>query len=202
MTEIISVIGSVGHGKTFLSTCFALNARANDRKVFANYHIKGINCMKLGQPYEPNHYYISSPDQLSTIEFPRNSLVVLDEAYTWCDARLSMGVKGKKEDMIKFTHVLLQSRKKHFETLHTEQIFKTVDNRLQQLTTVLIIPRPIASLKLETGELVNCAFIAEIYECFQGKPIRLMHKLKFPYPLWNKVRAMYDTDESVEVAAN
>jgi len=116
---IWGIVGNLGYGKTLLATIIAVKAAEAGAPVYANYHIKGVK-------------YITG-DEFLQITARGSSLVVLDEAYTWLESR-----RAASQVNVEFSRLILQSRKKHIDIVHTAQLPSTIDLRLRNVTSVLI----------------------------------------------------------------
>lgn len=121
VTEFIGVFGDVGSGKTLFTTYLAYKLH-NERKIYSNYHIYLDNC-----------FLIKSPSDLLKIGRDENALVILDEAYTWLEARVSASKINRL-----MSYLIFQSRKRNFDVVFTAQIFTTIDVRLRKLVDVIV----------------------------------------------------------------
>ena len=84
---LIHFTGDVGSGKTLFCTQVALHDK---RQIYSNYNIKLPN------------YHDLKPEMLSILT--ESTLVIIDEAYTWLESRLS----GRNINLY-LTYILFQS---------------------------------------------------------------------------------------------
>ena len=228
MGDTTALFGNTGEGKTFTLTLLALMAKANGRSVFLNNHVVGINCpaiirggrpedynKKFGGLNDPNRvtkdyylkygqYYLPDPEVLimktRTYSFPRNSLVCIDEAYAWgLDARESMGgATESKKSRLALTHAILQSRKSHFNISHTEQLIKSIDNRLRFLTEIYVLMEGI-SYRYIDGERVNVEFKLSPFQNLGVWGFKQLPPLFIREPIFWALNSCYDTYEQITI---
>ena len=113
---LISAIGDVGSGKTLLATYLASK---DERPIYSNYKIKLPN------------YHDLKPEILSVIN--TSSLIIIDEAYTWLESRLS----GRDINLYS-SYILFQSRKRGLDIILTDQLDITIDVRYRMMTNFLV----------------------------------------------------------------
>jgi hypothetical protein len=114
---LVIIYGDIGMGKTLLATIMAL---CDDRPVLCNYK---IDC---------DRYKGLEPQDLNAVNKP--TLVVIDEAYAWLDARLS----GK--DINRYlSYILFQSRKRQIDFILTAQLLSTIDLRFKGMADVYVL---------------------------------------------------------------
>lgn len=209
MGDTIAFFGNTGEGKTFLAYLTALIEKARGRPVYMNFHAQGINCTKIlrGRPpseYPPSRYYLSGPDQLINMTrystFERNSLVILDEAYAWgLDARETMaGDTASRKGRLALTHSILQSRKAHYQIEHTEQLVRSVDNRLRFLTEIYVMMKSV-SYRIIDGEKINTEFMLMplLNQGIWG--IKPLPRLYIREPVFWYFNRFYDTYEQISL---
>ena len=206
----------------------ALMARANGRPTFLNCHVAGINCPNIirgGRPEEYNQkfgglndpnrvtkqyhemygqYYVPDPEVLIMKTrrnlFPRNSLVCIDEAYAWgLDARETMtGASESRKSRLALTHAILQSRKAHFNIQHTEQLIKSIDNRLRFLTEIYVLMEGI-SYRYIDGERVNVEFKLSPFQNLGVWGFKQLPPLFIREPIFWALNSCYDTYEQITI---
>ena len=110
------IIGNVRQGKTLLATILALKSK---KPIYANYKIYSDKWRPL---------------QLQDLfDIPDNSIIVLDEAYTWIESRSSM------RDVNKYvSYLLTQAGKRDLDIITTAQIYKSIDVRFRLLANLII----------------------------------------------------------------
>ena len=116
---IIIITGRTGTGKTLLATYLASKS---EKRVLANYQLN------IPQA-EPD---LIRPQDLSALEQP--TLVILDEAYTWLEARTSGRLVNRYISYI----AAFQQRKRAVDTILTVQLFDTVDKRFREMADTVI----------------------------------------------------------------
>jgi len=112
----IAIHGDVGTGKTALMTALALSS---DKPVLANYFIDCPRCR------------IFRPSMLARLTEP--TLVLIDEAYTWLESRISASHLN-----LYLSYMLFQSRKLGMDIVTTVQLASTIDKRYRELADVWI----------------------------------------------------------------
>lgn len=113
------VDGDVGSGKTLLLTHLAIHSNPSI-PVHANYNID-----------IPNFNYLH-PEDLNTLEIDKdtpNRMVLLTEAYSWLESRLS----GRPMNLY-MGYILFQGRKIGIDMYLDDQIFETIDIRFRKMT--------------------------------------------------------------------
>ncbi|MFO7677199.1 MAG: hypothetical protein R6V50_02280 [Thermoplasmatota archaeon] len=114
----LSIIhGDFGSGKTLLATYFATKF---DGSVYANYKI------------EIENYNHLKPIHLNQLN--ERSLIIIDEAYTWLESRVSMRELNRY-----LSYILFQSRKRELDFLLTLQMISTVDIRFREMADYFIL---------------------------------------------------------------
>lgn len=208
MGDTTAAFGNTGEGKTKFEVISALQAKAAGRPVYLNHHVRGINCSEIvpgrfPSEYPPSPYYLESPKRLIYMSrhnlFPRNSFVGIDEAYAWgLDARETMkGDQDSKEGRLALTHSILQSRKAHYQILHTEQLIRSIDNRLRFLTEYYVLMRGTSYTINEYNEKENVEFRCQPYQNLGIFGFREMPPMYIDLPVNNWVNRYYDTFEQV-----
>jgi len=116
MTNLISVIGRVGSGKTLY---LVMMAKRLNRTIYSNF--------KLNLPnYKPLKL-------IDIIDLESHVNVFIDEAYAWIDSRTS----GKAVNKY-CSYVVLQSRKTFTDISVTAQYFSTVDLRFRLASNIIV----------------------------------------------------------------
>ncbi len=116
MTNLISIVGYLGSGKTLFSTYLASKMK---RTIYCNY--------KLNLPnYKPL-------DLVDIIDIEPHCNIIIDEAYTWIDSRVS----GRGVNRY-CSYVILQSRKTYTDIIVTAQMFSTLDLRFRKMSNIII----------------------------------------------------------------
>ncbi len=116
----MAIVGNKGSGKTLLATAMAAN---DGRRILSNYVLRLPN-------YAP-----VEPEDLYSITEP--TLVILDEAYTWLESRVSGNVLNRY-----LSYILFQSRKRQIDFILTAQMFETVDRRFRGQTDIYVEADP------------------------------------------------------------
>jgi hypothetical protein len=120
------ICGNVGSGKTLLTTLLGAIANFQKISVISNYH--------LNFSYQPIEI-----TKLIKCEY-ENAYILLDEAYTYLDSRLSSSNRN-----MAFSYVLFQSRKKNIQMFLTMQIFRTIDVRYRDMIDYIIFCQKMAN---------------------------------------------------------
>ena len=208
MGDTTAYFGNTGEGKTKALTLMALSAKVAGRPVYLNFHVRGINCEKVlnernPSEYPDNPYYLPHPDRLIELSrnnlFPRNSLVGLDEAYAWgLDARETMqGVQDSSKGRLALTHSILQSRKAHYQMVHTEQLIRSIDNRLRFLTEFYVLMRGTAYQINIYNEKENVEFVCKPFQNLGIFGFRDLPAMYIDKPVSDFVNRYYDTFEQI-----
>lgn len=167
---LIGTYGNVGSGKTILVTEIA-------SKVPKNVPIKS-NFKLIGFPnYEPLEV-----EELLTLEPSKNGIVVLiDEAYTWLEARVSMSKLNRYVSYVGF-----QSRKRDLDIMITSQLRSAIDLRFKDMENLSIYcydrPKPKTS---------KADFRYRVFRGFRSK------KFIFPFKKAEKLFGRYDTKQVI-----
>jgi|GEM_PF-2018004 hypothetical protein len=112
---LFGIVGEMGCGKTLTCTYLGFkNWYFKRQKIYSNYHLFKI-------PY----YYIESVRQF---DYMREGVVLLDEIWRICDARLS------RKSANKFVaDILARSRKRDLVYIFTAQVIDTIDKRIRKV---------------------------------------------------------------------
>lgn len=126
---ILAIQGAIGSGKTLLATILALNCKGY-KNIVANYKIDAPNLLRFESEKFLDGGY-------------KNSLIIIDEAYTCFDSRRSM-----HNDNIDYSIAVFQSRKCRCDIIYTLQILSSIDLRMRETLQYLI--------DAEFDENLNC----------------------------------------------
>lgn len=160
---LILIIGNRGSGKTLLSTIIA---KDSDRQVYANYDIK----LDDGR-FKPLEI-------IDFLELPDNIDVIIDEGYTWLEARTSGYFLNRY-----LSYIVLQSRKRTIDIIVTAQMFSTVDVRFRNQAEVIV-----------KCERVGLDFVYDFLRLDNFKSNRFV----LPYEKAKRYFNLYDTYQIVE----
>jgi hypothetical protein len=160
---LISLVGDVGSGKTLFATYLASK---DNRPIFSNYKIKLPTYTDL------------KPETLTSLT--SSCLVIIDEAYTWLESRLS----GRNINLY-LSYILFQSRKRGLDIILTDQLIGTIDVRFRQLTNYEIYCQ-----NIETGFEYT---IHKVNRYANYKPMKLL----MPYSTAEKIFPLYDSWELI-----
>lgn len=110
------VFGGLGSGKTLFLVYLAY--KNPDIPVFANFRINLKNCELI------------EPKDLIGMEYEK-ALILLDEAYTWLESRVSSSKLNRY-----VSYILFQSRKRGLDFIITAQLLSTIDIRFKDLCDI------------------------------------------------------------------
>lgn len=114
--QLHSVLGRKGSGKTLLLAMVGLDS---NRPVYSNFKLNIKN------------YH---PLTISTLlSMPENATILIDEAYTWLESRVSSAVLNRY-----MSYVIFQLRKTYSDMYLSAQKFHSLDRRARDETNVLI----------------------------------------------------------------
>lgn len=159
------VLGPKGSGKTFFITLIALESK---RDVYANYKIELEN-------YKPL-------EVIDFIDLPNDVDVMIDEAYTWIESRISGFFLNRF-----LSYILWQSRKRTVDIYLTAQRFRSLDLRFREETDVLVKCKPRTNLEKDDFEF-------EILWVVEDKTTKLKMSYEDAKPYFD----LYNTFEIVE----
>lgn len=111
--------GGLGDGKTMIATQIGYEFYLKGYNIKANYDLK--------QPYFKEFEKINPMDLLD-FEL-RNCVVLLDEAYTFLDSRVSGSEANRYQ-----SYFLFQSRKRKVKIIYVAQVYTSCDKRLRAIT--------------------------------------------------------------------
>lgn len=118
---IIAITGSMGSGKTLLTTALAYQYYNQGSVIYANYGLKF--------PYKP-----LKMEDISNCDFDySNALLIFDEIHLFMDSRTSA---SKKNRII--SYFITQSRKRNIVLIYTTQQSHQIDKRLRSNTDYFI----------------------------------------------------------------
>lgn len=161
------IIGRLGSGKTLLMTYLAfINQK---RKIYSNYSLY----------FNRELWNIKDFDLSILLNKGKDiSLVLIDEAYNYFEARLSNSI-----DNILGSDVLFQSRKKGMDIYLTLQELRTIDVRFRELSDIFI----------------ECLGYIEKYNCYKYRIYTENSNsvLILPYEIYRIIYNLYDTYEVV-----
>ena len=168
---------------------------------YADFHVAGVNCDKItpGQlpiDYPDDSQYLVSLNEIKEREFPKGSVVFLDELIKEFDNRMTMGTGKETKYRARLTQAFMQIGKKHLRVVHAEQITRTIDWRIAYLSELFLVPRPTA-YKIVDKEVINVEFditpvVNEGIFGFHELPHYYMDEERFWYHAFD-----YDSDEPV-----
>ncbi len=113
---LISIIGSIGSGKTLLCVIIASKSK---RKTYSNFQI------------DINTY--NELEIIDLLDLPNNIIVVIDEAYTWLESRTSLATLNRY-----LSYIIFQSRKRTLDVITTSQMFSSVDIRFREQSNIIV----------------------------------------------------------------
>lgn len=120
-------------------------------KLYSNFHL-----------YKLPYYYLETIRQ---IDFCRDGVVLLDEFWKICDARLSRKASNRV-----VADILARSRKRHLIYIFTAQVLDSVDKRIKKVTDFSAYPLEIGQLGTTTKVLIfrtamfkNSNFMKQFY---------------------------------------
>jgi hypothetical protein len=114
--QLVSVLGKKGMGKTLFLTRRAVRS---DLEVWANYKLN-----------IPNFKSLTISD---LINIPKNILILIDEAYTWFESRISGSVLNRY-----LSYMIFQLRKTYSDIYLSAQRWSTLDVRVRMETDVIV----------------------------------------------------------------
>lgn len=177
---LIHITGGLGSGKTLLATILAIDDDI-DRNIYSNYKINSDRYIEL------------TPEMLSTLY--ENSLILLDEAYTWLESRLS----GRNINLY-LTYILLQSRKRELDFIITDQIIGSIDVRFRIMTDYIIHCQNIIDKELieKNNPKGLVGFLYSVFKCEEGFYRYKIGKYFFPYEDAKEYFKYFKTKEIVD----
>lgn len=160
----------IRNGKTLGMVYFGHKAQQAGIKIFSNLH--------LNYP----HTYLDNPNELLKIE---KGLVLLDEFWTWCDAR-----RSTSGDNLALSYFALQSGKQLIHGMYTDQSGLQADIRVRKITERYIIPTILYRIFMPDKRLI---FLTKL-EMFNrlGSKVRTLKVDLGPYT------KMYNTLERIQ----
>jgi len=174
---LVHFTGDVGSGKTLFCTHIALHDK---RPVYSNYKINLPNYNDL------------KPEMLSILT--ESSLVIIDEAYTWLESRLS----GRNINLY-LTYILFQSRKRNLDILITDQLVGTIDLRFRAMTNYEVQCEKINDSECETKENPEgtIGFRYTIFKCERGIYKYRIARFMMDYEFSKTIFPFYDTTQII-----
>jgi hypothetical protein len=158
------IFGDVGSGKTLLASYIASKV---DKPIYANY------TLKLPE------YHDLKPEDLSKLK--ESTLVIVDEAYTWLESRLS----GRNINLY-MSYILFQSRKRGLDIILTDQLTGTIDLRFREMTNYEIL-----------CENIEHGFEYQISKISRFGNYRI-RKLIMPYHTAEKIFPLFDSWQLID----
>ena len=199
--RIISVTANPRNGKTRMMVDMIKDLADNGIPSYVDFHVAGVNCDKIvpGQlpiDYPDDPHYLASFSDIKERDFPKGSVLFLDELIKEFDNRLTMGKTEETKYRSRLTQSFMQIGKKHLRVVHAEQITRTIDWRIAYLSEMFLVPRPTA-YKIVDQEVINVEFdvtpvINEGIFGFREMPHYYMDENRFWYYAFE-----YDSDEPV-----
>lgn len=166
---LTSIIGDVGTGKTLLATALALK---DNRKIYSNYKINSDRYERL------------EPSMLVEINEP--SLIIMDEAYMWLEARTSSKNLNRY-----ISYLLFQSRKSKQEYIITAQLFGTVDLRFREMSDYIILA------DRSEGNIIDGDFVYKVFK--QSNIHSCIRSFSISYEKAVDIFKYYDTAEKIPI---
>ena len=161
---LIAIVGEQGSGKTLTMTYFGYLAFKKGFQIYTNYKINF------------KHVYI---DKLEDIEKIKSGIALMDELWTWLDAR----APASKRNMYA-TQIFAKTRKRGNVWYYTMQVSNMIDRRVRQYSDILVFPE----VYLDKNNIPYKVRL-ELYDKFYNRTA-----IEFnPKPILN----MYDTKEEV-----
>ncbi len=117
---LCTIIGNLGSGKTLLATILAYYSNL---PIISNYSIEFPN--KQIEEFNLNKFIRAEYS---------NCVIVMDEAYTYLESRIS----GSELNRI-MSYILFQSRKKSVQMYITAQLLSSLDKRYRELSDMFIV---------------------------------------------------------------
>lgn len=114
--NLVACVGDIGSGKT---TFLAMVGYNSDREILSNFHLNLEKC------------YIIEPMELITLG--ENKVVLLDEIYTWLEARVSSSFINRY-----VSYIIFQSRKRTIDIYGTMQLFSSADLRFRRMVNKIV----------------------------------------------------------------
>ena len=200
--RIIACTANPRNGKTRMMVDMIKDLNDQGIDCYPDFHVAGVNCDKIipGQlpiDYPEDPHYLPGFRDIKDREFPKGSVLFLDELIKEFDNRLTVG-SGKEETRTRaeLTQAFMQIGKKHLRVVHAEQITRTIDWRIAYLSEMFLVPRPIA-YKIIDNEVLNVEFditpvVNEGIFGFREMPHYYMDEERFWYYAFE-----YDSDEPV-----
>ena len=171
---LINIIGDVRNGKTLFATYLATKSTV---PVYANYRIDIPNFNEL------------HPEMLITLH--DGSTIVIDEAYSWLEARLS----GSGQPMnLYLSYVLFQSGKNNMNIITTDQLLETIDTRFRTMANYEVY--------CEKKELPNHQVVGFEYTIQQKSRYHRYEPIKVYWPVEyaSKYYPLFNTKQVIQAA--
>jgi len=170
--------GGLGDGKTMIATQIGFDYYLKGYDVKANYDLK--------QPYFKTFEKINPMDLLD-FEL-RDCVVLLDEAYTFLDSRVSGSEANRYQ-----SYFLFQSRKRRVKIIYVAQVYSSCDLRLRAITNRWVICRKnLIDPNGDEDDMNNIShFTYEFYNQDSDEP----NTLDLPIIEAKKFFNYYNTDE-------
>lgn len=111
-----AIVGDLGTGKTLFMTLIAVSSK---REVVSNFRLD-----------LPNYSHL---DVVDLLDLGTNKDVLIDEAYTWLESRVSSSFLNRY-----LSYIMFQSRKRTIDIYTTEQLFGTIDVRFRDLVHKIV----------------------------------------------------------------
>jgi len=161
---LILVLGDVGTGKTLLTTILAYLSHKKGVEVYSNY--------TLNFPYKKL--------TVNMIYNIKKGLVLLDEAYTWLEARIS----GSKLNRF-LSYILFQSRKRGLNWILTAQLGSVIELRFREMSDYVIY-----------SDICDLGFSYEVYKKTKYGFVKI-NSFRLPYENAEQFFSLYDTYEVI-----
>lgn len=117
---LITILGNLGSGKTLFMVVISYFSQ---KPIVSNFEVKFSN--RIIEKFNLNKFVQAKYE---------NCIILLDEAYTYLESRVSANELNRI-----MSYILFQSRKKNVELYLTTQLLSTIDKRYRELSDVFIV---------------------------------------------------------------
>ena len=186
MVNII-LAGNLGAGKTLAGLYFSLDlCRIQYKLGNTDYSLFSNLSLNIPESYNVNYSKISSYDDIN--DEMKNGVVLFDEMWKWCDARLS----GSNQNRFLSSWSII-TRKRKLDLITTEQDEKQLDKRIRRIMNLLGYPLQKHYDPVLSEKVGRDTFKTTEVELYRVNPSKFYPTIiKFSnYPLF----PLYDTTE-------